>query len=161
MHSENNQKCCSEEHSGCGACCAQPVSIPSLTKDETEILNAAAVSAFLPIVKFILKSSQSDHFESVAFAPVYLSDPTDDMDKVRIYAAALTRLKDLGLITLDYDVPLKNFDYGIFAKSTAYKYFESTVKDAKDMPDFVFDVATMEYGSLALTPQGQDVAQVV
>ena len=124
-------------------------------------LRQMAQTPFLPLGCFVLKSSHSNHLESVAFAPVYLTEKLEDMDTVRENAKALEQLEEYGIITLDYDIPLVNYDYEVFKKSAAFNYFKDTVEEGKKNPDFIFDIASIEFGSIALTSVGQAVLGVL
>lgn len=157
MNTEQNQctGCC---HSHPGQCCGHhgAMHIPAFTADAIAFLHLLSQIPFLPVGRFLLKSSRSHHLESVALAPVYLVNPHDSMEVIQTNAKALKELEQYGVISLDYDTPLKNYDYGIFLESVAYRYLQETVEAGRDNPDFIFDIAALELGSIAVTAFGQD-----
>jgi hypothetical protein len=61
------------------------------------------------------------------------------------------------LISLDYDIPLQDYDYTQYTKSALYSYFKETVNEGKKNPGFLFDTAEIELGSIALTEFGERV----
>lgn len=126
-----------------------------LSDEDAEFLMCLAQTPFLPLAQFVLKSSKSSHLESVALAPVFLNDKADSMESVKKTGAVLKRLADYGLITLDYDEPLENGDYTIYSDSALFAYFTETVTQAAKKPDYLFDIADLELGSIALTRRGQ------
>ena len=110
---------CQQNH--CGRCCAGGCAAHSgalsLTGPEQAFLAALARYAFLP----------------VAYAPRLDSPVCLELAGMEpeTAAAALSSLRDKRLISVDYDLPLKNFDY------RAYADFE-------------------RFGSIALTSLGQE-----
>ncbi|QAT42349.1 hypothetical protein [Aminipila luticellarii] len=165
MNHSHNQSCCSHNDNGnemeengqaCGGCCCgHHETTIQLSEEEIEILTELAQTPYLPLAQFVLKSSQSSHLESVALAPVYLHDRNDSMDTVRRTADVLKALEAKGLLTLDYEEPLENGDYTDYSDSTLYAYFKETVMQAKGKENFLFDMADLELGSIALTHIGQ------
>jgi len=141
-------------HSGCCGECCQQKSI-SLTTDEKAFLSKLSQTPFLEVVSFIMKSSKSDHIESVALAPIHLSVENDSMAEIKKTAAILKSLQNYGMIEINYDVPLINYDYSKYKNSDVYLQFIKTVEEAGQKEDFIFDIPHVEYGSLALTGTGQ------
>jgi hypothetical protein len=156
QHACKHTGCCNSRTGKCGGFHAGN-SMPDFTAEETAFLRLLSQAPFLPIGQFLLKSSRSDHLESVALAPVYLTDKRDSMESIHMNIKALKNLEQYGVITLDYDIPLENYDYTVFEESEAYRYFQDTVTESRNNPDFIFDTAALEFGSLALTGLGQDV----
>jgi len=152
--------CCNSGQSHCGGCCGK-TSIPEISAESEALLQQLAQTPFLPLGCFVLRSSRSEHLESVAFAPVYLTEKHEDMDAVRKSAKILEQLEECGIITLDYDLPLENYDYGVFKESAAFNTFKNTVEEGKRNPDFLFDKASIEFGSIALTVLGQTALNVL
>ncbi len=138
----------------CGECCHSEI---TLTEHERDFLARLAQAPFLPVACFRLKSSHTPHAHLVALAPVFLDSREDSMESVKQTGAVLTSLETYGLITIDYDEPLQNADEGLFRQSKLFAYFEETVRAGSRVPGFLFDVAALEVGSLALTGRGQDV----
>ncbi|MDR1616585.1 MAG: hypothetical protein LBR98_06190 [Syntrophomonadaceae bacterium] len=157
---ENNKqggacKTCAEK---CGGCCR--INAGALTMEEKQFLGLLAVTPFLPVCRFVMKSTKSAHLEMVALAPVYLNTQEDSLEDVKKTKTLLLSLAGYGLITLDYDILLKNGDYAAYEKSKVYAYFKQTVCEGKrDRPDFLFDTPALETGSLALTGRGQETLE--
>lgn len=113
------KSCESNKHCGacCGGCCSKQL---ILSPAEAELLEQFAVTPFLPVAC----SGDSE-------TPIYLEENTEQPE---VYSAALTALYQKGLIRIDYDIPLTNFDYA------AYQNYPI-------------------HGSMALTQAGQDVVE--
>ncbi len=109
-------KSCLKNH--CGRCCAHACGgAAALTDAEQELLELLAQYAFLPLA-----------FDPASEEPVCL-ERTDRRQEET--SAALLSLWEKRLISLDYDMPLANYDY------SAYTQYEC-------------------YGSAALTAFGQE-----
>ena len=110
---------CQRNHCGrcCAGGCAAHSGVLSITGPEQAFLAALARFAFLP----------------VAYAPQLDAPVCLELAGMtaQASAAALSSLRDKRLISVDYDLPLKNFDY------RAYTDFE-------------------RFGSIALTSLGQE-----
>lgn len=139
---------------GCG-CGGHQSSEIQISEEEIEVLRQLAQTPYLPLTRFILRSSQSDHLESVALAPVYLKNRTDSMETVKHMGAVLKALESKELITLDYEEPLENGNYDDYIHSSLYAYFEETASHAKAQDGFLFDIPYLELGSIGLTSIGQ------
>lgn len=149
---DQNKSC--GENGGCGGGCQDRVIY--ITEEERAFLMKLSELPFLPLTRFIMKSTTADHTESVALAPVYLSDKRDSMDAVKKTGDILRSLEDKYLITLDYDLPLQNGDYSVYEESELYHLFCSTVQEGGKQAGFLFDQPVLERGSIALTTLGQD-----
>lgn len=136
------------KHDGCGRCCGDMNSELVITDAEYAFLLQLAQIPFLPIARFVVKSRDPSR-KPAAFAPVYLSASGDSMDTVLETGEVLRGLQEKRLITLDYDQPLQNFDYSLYENSKLYRDFR-----AEQDPG---DQVSLECGSLALTPTGQEV----
>lgn len=168
MSDQNKQCCCSHgrdgecgnqdkncgQDGGCSSGCQDRVIY--ITEAEKEFLMKLAQVPFLPLTRFIMRSTTSDGAESVALAPVFLSDKRDTMDTVKKTGAILHSLEDKYMITLDYDMPLQNGDYSLYEESELYQLFCSTVREGGNQAGFLFDQPVLERGSIALTTLGQD-----
>lgn len=167
MH-EHDHCSCHDEHdschdhgahgeTGCGSCCSGGChdNVIYITEDEHTFLSALSQTPFLPLARFIMTSSKSDDVESVALAPVYMTDKTETMDAVKKTGKTLRDMEEKGLITLDYDMPLEQGDYSVFEQSALYQMFCDTVNEAKDKEGFLFDQPVLETGSIALTALGR------
>jgi len=137
-----------------GCCCKRRETI--LTADEKQFLSLLAETPFLPVTKFLLKSSESDHVESVALAPVYLLSKNDTMETVKKTGQIIENLAEHNIISLDYDIPLENCDYIDYEQSDVFAYLKETVAEGQSNPNFIFDTTALRFGSMALTGIGQD-----
>lgn len=160
--SSTHKSCCQsggdkdhhKEHS-CGGCCGHHQEEIQLSQEEIAFMNQLAQSPYLPLARFIVKSTKSDHLESVALAPVYINNRADSMEMVKHMGTVLKSLEGKGLITLDYELPLENGDYTDYSQSELYAYFKETVAQAKGKEEFLYDIPSLELGSIALTYLGQ------
>ena len=109
---------CKDCAGGCGGCAREL----TLTAAELELLNLLAQIPFLPIARKIDDA-----------APIYLEDENHTAEE---YSLILQCLEKKGLISLDFDRPLKNTDPGPYA---AYPI----------------------RGSMALTARGQSVLELL
>ena len=155
MHNEKGG-CCGSNGGGCGGCCCKRHEV-ILTEDEKKFLLLLAETPFLPVTKFLLKNSKSEHVESVALAPVYLLNKNDSMETVKKTGRTINSLTEHRIISLDYDIPLGNCDYSEYEPSDVFAYLKETVAEGRSNPSFVFDMAALQFGSMALTGIGQDV----
>lgn len=144
----------SKSHRCCGGCCKKHRQPITVTKREFAFLERLAQIPFLPVARFLLRSTKSEHLASVALAPVHLLDAKDSMELVKHNGKLLHDLEHKGLITIDYDIKLKGFDYQSYYNSTVYLQFQETVAEAKAHPEFLYDIGIMECGSMALTARG-------
>ena len=105
----------------CGGCSGCDRSL-TITEAELELLNTLAQIPFLPIARRMDDAS-----------PVYLEEDAHSPEE---YSLILQCLEKKGLITLDFDKPLKNADYSLYAHLPIH-------------------------GSMALTNRGQQVIEVL
>lgn len=159
-HKSDAPHCCghNRDHDrGCsGSCCGgQESHIIEITPTEHAFLLTLAQYHYVPLSQFLLTSTKSDHFELIALAPVYIVDGTESIAEVRERGAVLCSLEEKGLITLDYDYPLENYDYDLYHNSAAYQELEELVREGTQREGYLFDGARLETGSIALTSLGQ------
>lgn len=102
--------------SGCGNCCGNCGGCGELILSEGEIalLLQLAQIPFLPVAR---KADSTD--------PVYLEDPSCSPEKASLI---LQCLEKRGLISLDYDRPLKSWDYSAYAAYPLHGSFALTAK---------------------------------
>jgi hypothetical protein len=129
-----------------------------VTENQKDFLHHLGHSHYLPVARFTIKDSREADFVSTALAPVFLCSATDDMKTVKETGAFLQRLEDLGLVTLDYDIPLNGYDYEEYKTSALYEYFCATVAEGTSRPNFLGDTPVLELGSIALTEEGEKIA---
>ncbi len=147
---------------GQGGCCASGGCRNreiTITEREKDFLMLLAQIPFLPVARFVKKSTASEQPESEALAPVYLNSINDSIETVEETGLVLRVLEDKRLITLDYDKPLQNGDYSVFEESTLYKDFCSSME--KSCTQDGYDLPVLECGSIALTSLGQEVLDTI
>lgn len=158
-----------DEHCGCGCGCGHDHEHPCRTDDHAEpievtenqkgFLHHLGHTHYLPVARFTVEDSREENFASTALAPVFLRSAADDMETVKEAGVFLQRLEDLGLITLDYDIPLNGYGYEEYKASALYEYFRATVAEAASKPGFLGDTPVLELGSIALTEVGEKIAE--
>lgn len=152
-------------HEGCGCGCgchghAVPDEL-TITRAEGELLSRFSQTPFMPLARFVMRSTREDELEAVGMPAVYLEVADAPMEQVRATAQSLERMEKLGLITLDYDIPLREYDYGAYESSALYASFRAMVEEGGGKPGFLFDQPILELGSMALTDLGQAVMEQV
>lgn len=144
--------CCCHEHE-CGGCGHHDSVEITLSRAEAALLARFAQCPYLPLARFLVYSSREDELEAVGMSAVFLDDGTD-LDQVKETGRLLEHLEELGLITLDYDIPLSNYDYAEYEASELYAGFRGTVAEGAARPGFLFDTPDLQKGSMALTDLG-------
>ena len=129
-----------------------------VTENQKDFLHQLSHYRYLPVARFTLEDSREDDFVSTALAPVFIRSAADNMDLVKEAGAFLQKLENMGLITLDYDVPLNGYDYEEYKTSELYKYFCATVEEGAARPNFLGNTPVLELGSMALTEAGEKIA---
>lgn len=150
--------CCGskeEDASSGGGCCFTKKNAPlELSKEELTFLLELSQVAYLPLAQFVMTNSENDAIGFIAMPAVYLKTPEDSLEAVKERSKTLRALEQKGLISLDYEVPLEGYDYKEYLESATYAYFEETVNQGKEQPDFICDTAEIDLGSMALTALG-------
>lgn len=106
-----------------------------------------------------MKSSMEKDAVFIALAPVYLTDLDETLENVKAMGKIFSALAEKGLISLDYHLPLSNYDYKLYTDSDVYRYFKETVIEGKSQEKFLCDIAEIELGSMALTELGEQVTR--
>ncbi len=152
-HSHNHEHHACHSHTAHYKCCGKhkKENIEVITETELHFLKHLLEYKFLPVARFILKSSKEHSFQNTALSPVFIIDIKDSMKDVKNVGKKLIKLEDLGLITIDYDIPLKGYAYSEYTDSDIYEYFKQTVNEVKGKEGFLGDTPTMECGSIAPT----------
>ncbi len=136
------------------------VSPDALPANQRDFLHLLLHCRALPIARFTLESTREEDFYSVALAPVFLRSAADDMAAVKEAGAFLVSLEEKGLLTLDYDIPLKDYPYEEYHNSALYAYFVSTVAEGAKSRSFLGDTPRLELGSMALTQLGERLVRL-
>ncbi|MBW7571870.1 hypothetical protein [Caproiciproducens faecalis] len=153
-----------DEHCNCGCGHEHPRKADTndtpveVTESQREFLHQLHHRHYLPVARFTVTDSREVDFVSTALAPVFLCSASDDMKTVKEAGAFLQNLEDLGLITLDYDIPLNGYDYEEYKESALYAYFRETVAEGATRPNFLGNTPVLELGSIALTEAGEQIA---
>lgn len=159
-------------HSGCGDSCSHSHSHTTdserdcchsqepltINDEEISVLLDLAQSNDLPVSRFVMSSSTEKEARFVSLAPVYITAFDDSMETVKKIGAVLSELEKKRLISLDYDIPLQDYDYTQHTNSVLFAYFTETVNKGKKNPSFLCDTAEIELGSIALTELGERVS---
>ncbi len=153
IHKDQNHS-----HSCCGDCCAHSLESLTINSKEISFLKELVKCSYLPVSRFIMSSSIEEEAKLVSLAPVYINAIDDSMETVKEIRTVLCELEEKGLISLDYDIPLQDYDYTQYTKSALFSYFEETVNEGKRNPSFLFDTAEIELGSIALTEFGEKIS---
>lgn len=149
-------ECCGHDHKHTqGTGDAAPVEV---TENQKDFLHQLGHSRYLPVARFTVKDSREEDFAVTALAPVFIRSAADDMETVKEAGAFLQRLEALGLLTLDYDIPLDGYGYEEYKGSALYEYFRATVAEGASKPGFLGDTPVLELGSMALTDMGKSIA---
>ena len=129
-----------------------------MTENQKDFLHLLSHHHFLPVACFTIMDSQEQDFITTALAPVFLHSVTDDMKTVKETGTFLRKLEDMGLVTLDYDIPLEGYAYEEYKASALYEFFCTTVAEGASKPNFLGNIPVLELGSIALTELGQQIA---
>lgn len=171
-HHEHGCGCGHEHHHehGCGCGCGhehhhphdpRPITEQALAVEvngnELAILKTVEAVGCLPVARFIATRSDEEEVVIDCLSPVYLYETTDTMEEVKSIGAVLRGLEEKGLMSLDYDRPIRDFDYSLYTGSELYAYFERTIAEAKGRDGFLCDTAEIELGSMAVTELGAQV----
>ncbi len=128
------------------------LSIDSLNKNEIEFLSYLVAHQFLPMVQFVMLSSENPTFKKVSLSPAYIEDITDSFEKIQLTGTMLDKLESEGFITLDFNVELQNCDYTEYFNSDIFAFYKSMINEiSSNQAAFMGDTATIEKGSMAPT----------
>lgn len=131
----------------------------SLTNSQISVLLELHHCKYLPVTRFIMRSSVEEGAVFTALAPVYLTALSETLENVKAMGRIFSALAEKGLISLDYHLPLNNYDYKLYTDSDVYNYFKKTVNEGKSKEKFLCDIAEIELGSMALTEFGEQVTR--
>ena len=131
--------------------CHQDANISELSESELHFLHHMVSHHFFPLTQFILKSDKEKEFEIISLSPVYIADKKETLSQIKATGKRLLELENKGFITLDFEMPLTNYAYEEYYQSDAFAHFKQTVEEAKRMPNFLGNIATLELGSMAPT----------
>lgn len=148
---------CTGNCATCGGCSA---SNDTLDLGELALMFELMETPFLPVCRFTMtKAGEEDTVRVTALAPVYFNAVDTTMEEAKQIGEALLHLEEKGIITLDYDVKLENYDYVEYRNSDLYKEFKKTVAEGAGKEGFLCDTAVIDMGSMALTDKGRAVIE--
>ena len=133
---------------------------PTINSEEISVLQELTQCNHLPVSRFIMSSSIEKEASFVSLAPVVINALDDSMETVKKIGTVLSGLEKKGLIELNYDIPLKDYDYKQHTNSDLFAYFTETVNKGKGNPKFLCDTAEIEFGFIALTEFGARVLKI-
>ncbi len=146
------------DHQHCGCGChdeeeevVEIVADTNLDEGQLAFLEQLKEIKYLPVARFVLKSTQEEDFNVVALAPVFIRDLKDTMEDVKDAGSFLTALEEKGMISLDYHMPLDGYAYSEYRNCELFQFFCDTVAETKGKEGFLGDKATLELGSIGLT----------
>ena len=142
------------QHSADCGCEEYTGGIQGLSDEEAVLLRLVGRYSCLPLTRFVLTSSKDESLNLSALQPVAINDESESMETVKQRGLALLSLEDKGLITLDYDIPIAAYDYEGYKKSAVFVQLQQAAQEAASKPGFLFDTASIEMGSMALTDMG-------
>ncbi|MDO4542877.1 MAG: hypothetical protein Q4C00_08650 [Bacillota bacterium] len=135
--------------------------IPELSREAKAFIGRLQQYHFLAAAGFIMAKKDESDVRFTALAPVYLEDGYEDMATVKANALALKELEEKNIITIDYDIPLRGFDYEVYAASRVYKELKEAVAEGSQRPGFLCNTTEIEKGSVALTPYGAELLDYI
>lgn len=132
-----------------------------ITLGECDFLVYLKQRQFLPLAQYMLGTTKSSHLQNIALSPVHLTTGKETVQEVKDMGEMLTELEQMGLIDLDYEEPLQNYDYAMYHDSVSFHALKELVRESEKKEDFVFDIASIQTGSIALTSNGALVAEQI
>ena len=142
------------EHSADCGCAEYNGGIQGLSDEEAKLLRLIGQFGSLPLTRFVLTSSKDDSLNLAALEPAVLDHEKEEIEAVKQRGQDLLSLEDKGLITLDYDIPISGYDYDGYKNSAIFGELQSAAQEAASKPGFLFDTASIDMGSMALTDMG-------
>lgn len=130
-----------------------------MTIRQQNMLLALYERRYLPVASFAVGKAGDDSRYAVMLEPVYLGTPEDTMEDVRALGEELNALEEAGLLTLDYDIPLRDYPYTEYHTATLYAYFRETVAEAAGRPGATGDTPLLLLGSMAITEAGEEAVR--
>ncbi|MFI3206686.1 MAG: hypothetical protein R3Y33_05520 [Clostridia bacterium] len=145
-HHDENHQC---------KCSSKTVKAMDFSEFQEQFLMDLSHKTYLPLVRFIMLSTKSDDIESVALAPVYITSENESIQSIKETGKMLLELEKNGYITLDYDEELGKYDYSEYDNSPVFAELKDIVAQGAQKENFLFDIAEIEKGSIAMTQEFQ------
>lgn len=142
------------EHSASCECEEYTGGIAGLSDVEASLLRMIGQHGCLPLTRFVLTSTKDDSLHMSALEPVALDHEHESIQTVKQRGQALLSLEEKKLITLDYDLPYKDYDYAGYQTSLIFEELQKAADEASAKPGYLFDTASIDRGSMALTDMG-------
>ncbi len=128
------------------------LSLDMLNDKEQIFLSYLVAHQYLPVVQFVMLSSENPVFRKVSLSPAYIEDVSDSFEKIQMMGTMLDKLESDGFITLDFDIPLQNCDYTEYYNSDIFAFYKNMISEiSSNQVAFMGDTATIEKGSMAAT----------
>lgn len=144
---------------GCGHHHREVKPLEGMTARQQNILLELHARHYLPVASFVVAKAGDEERFAVLMEPVYLGSKDDALEDVKALGEELLLLEDAGLLTLDYDIPLRAYPYQEYHDAALYDYFKRTVAEAAARPDATFDTPQMQLGSMAITEAGEETVR--
>lgn len=128
---------------GCNSC--QDAPIPELDRIEKDILDVLAQTPFLPIARVVVSSVRPGSLDRDIIMLLIEHELASLKNALKLFIA-LTNLETLNIISIDFDIPIRNFNEGEFYTSEVYNSFIAVSEVDADI--------SVEFGSIALSAFG-------
>ncbi len=142
-------------------CCGGKLTSNMLSDEEKHFLAHLLERLYLPVSQFVLKSSKESAFASVTLSPVFIIEEKDTMEQVKDFGKMLKALEEKGFISLDFDIPIDNYDYKEYTNSSIFTYFKECVEEGKTKDGFLGDLAVIAKGSIAPTEDCKELFSTI
>ncbi len=137
---------CNQSCNRCGGCGGHS---PILSHRQIDFLNRLAQISYMPLCQFVLVPKGCLPEEGkLILSPVLLEGENDTLEEVMSTANMLVALARMRMITLDFGVPLSNYTYDVYYRSSLFREFSANFKDHPD------GKPVLRRGSLAITGTG-------
>lgn len=137
---------CEKSCDRCGGCGGHN---PQLSPRQVEFLNQLAQLSYLPLCQFVLVPKGCLPEEGTTIlSPVLLETERDPLEQVMSTANLLVAMARLGLISLDFGVPLSNYPYDLYYRSDLFREFTANFQNRPE------GKPVLRRGSMAITGAG-------
>lgn len=127
-----------------------------LACEDMELLKDIAEQKRYSIVRFELASSKEETLRMIALPNVHLKYENEPIEVVKARGAALRRLQENGVITIDFRPGIfVTADFELYPKSDLYAQLCELAEKAKGRHGYLFDIPLIKKGRVALTEKGR------
>lgn len=139
---------CNRSCDRCGGCGGRS---PVLSARQIDLLSRLAQTPFLPLCQFVLVPGGCLPEEGkLILSPVLLEGEHDTLEEVMSTANLLVALARMGMITLDFGLPITNYSYEVYYRSDLFREFSVNFRGHPE------GRPVLRRGSLAITGAGLD-----